>query len=244
MLDIVKDDWLVSQPQNGGGIGYWSGMSTVAASIPVLCWAAQRARLDDADMATRFRKRPLWLSRCAHPTQKQLQDFARLTHTAFGYFFLSEPPRLTLLVPDFRALRVGGTADPSSDLLDTLCLCKQRQGWYQEHARMHGLPSLTFIGSAIVQDAPEAVAMHIRETLGMSTKVRLRSPCLTAALCQLIPREKDTGMMVSSVVGGNRHRKLDAKEFCSFALADNIAPLVFLNGAAPQPGGSVVHAGS
>jgi hypothetical protein len=22
MLDIVKDDWLVSQPQNGGGIGY------------------------------------------------------------------------------------------------------------------------------------------------------------------------------------------------------------------------------
>ena len=38
-------------------------MTTVAASVPVLRWAAQRARLHDADLATRFPKWPLWLTR-------------------------------------------------------------------------------------------------------------------------------------------------------------------------------------
>lgn len=51
-------------------------MTTVAASIPVLRWAAQRARLHDEDLSVRFRKWPLWLTGEARPTLKQLEDFA------------------------------------------------------------------------------------------------------------------------------------------------------------------------
>jgi Zn-dependent peptidase ImmA (M78 family) len=208
-------------------------MTTIAASIPVLRWAAQRARLHDDDLATRFRKWPLWLSGEAQPTLKQLEDFARLTHTAFGYFFLPQPPALALPVPDFRTMRDEALAEPSSDLLDTLYLCQQRQDWYRDHARMHGLPTLPFVGSASVQDAPEAVAQQLRERLGLSTEARRQLPTWTDTLRQLIAKAEDAGVMVmvSSVVGSNSHRKLDVGEFRGFALADSLAPLVFLNGA-------------
>lgn len=208
-------------------------MTGVAASVPVLRWAAQRARLQDDDLAARFRKWPLWLSHEAQPTLKQLEDFARLTHTAIGYFFLPEPPVLALPVPDFRTLRDEVLAEPSSDLLDTLYLCQQRQDWYRDHARMNGLPALPFVGSASLQEAPEAVAQRLRETLGLSTEARQKMATWTDALRQLIAHVEDAGVMVmvSSVVGSNSHRLLDVGEFRGFALADSLAPLVFLNGA-------------
>lgn len=208
-------------------------MTTVAASIPVLRWAAQRARLRDDELAVRFKKWPLWLSGEARPTLKQLEDFARLTHTAFGYFFLPQPPALALPVPDFRTLRDEALVEPSSDLLDTLYLCQQRQDWYRDHARMHGLPALPFVGSASMREAAEAVAQRLRETLGLSVETRRQLPTWTEALRQLIAKTEDAGVMVmvSSVVGSNSHRKLDVDEFRGFALADDLAPLVFLNGA-------------
>lgn len=208
-------------------------MTTIAASVPVLRWAAQRARLHDDVLSTRFRKWPLWLRGEAQPTLKQLEDFARLSHTAIGYFFLPEPPTLALPVPDFRTLRDEVLSEPSSDLLDTLYLCQQRQDWYRDHARMHGLPALPFVGSANEQEAPEAVAQRLREVLGLSAEARRQLPTWAEALRQLIARADDAGVMVmvSSVVGSNSHRKLDVGEFRGFALADDLAPLIFLNGA-------------
>lgn len=207
--------------------------TNVPASIPVLRWAVQRAGLNDDSLTAYFRKWPLWLSGEAQPTLRQLEKFARLTHTPIGYFFLPEPPDLTLPVPDFRTLSDEALAVPSSNLLDTLYLCQQRQDWYRDYAQLHGLPTLTFVGSANIGDAVEIVARKMRDVLGVSTEDRRQLPTWTDALRQLIAKAEDAGVlvMVSSVVGSNSHRKLDVGEFRGFALADNLAPLIFLNGA-------------
>jgi Zn-dependent peptidase ImmA (M78 family) len=208
-------------------------MTTVAASVPVLRWAAQRAHLRDEDLDRRFPKWSLWLSSQAQPTLRQLEDFARLTHTAIGYFFLPRPPALLLPVPDFRTLRDETLSVPSSDLLDTIYLCQQRQDWYRDHARLHGLPKLTFVGSADLHDGHEAVAQQMRDALGISIEERCRLPTWTNALRQLIVKAEDAGILLmgSSIVGSNTHRKLDVGEFRGFALADELAPLIFLNGS-------------
>ncbi len=208
-------------------------MTTVAASIPVLRWAAQRARLDDIAIERRFPKWPLWLAGEAQPTLRQLEAFARWTHTPIGYFFLPQPPELRLPVPDFRTVRDAELLEPSSDLLDTLFLCQQRQEWYRDHARLHGLPRLAFVGSVSVQTAPEAVAETMRASLGMSIADRQRVPTWTDALRELIAKAEAAGVLVmaSSIVGSNSHRRLRIEEFRGFALADDLAPLVFLNAA-------------
>lgn len=208
-------------------------MSTVPASIPVLRWAAGRARIAEAALAKRFRKWSLWLSGEAQPTLKQLEEFARLTHTPIGYFFLPQPPDLRLPIPDFRTVRDMFLLEPSSELLDTIYICQQRQDWFREYAQLHGLPRLEFVGLANVQDKPEAVAEQMRATLALSVSERRKLPTWTEALRQLIAKAEEAGVLVmaSSIVGSNSHRKLDVDEFRGFALADDLASLVFLNAA-------------
>ncbi|HFF6203513.1 ImmA/IrrE family metallo-endopeptidase [Stenotrophomonas maltophilia] len=208
-------------------------MDTVPATISVLLWAAHRAGLDDAALTGHYPKWPRWVTGEAQPTLRQLEDFARRTHTAIGYFFLPQPPRLPLPIPDFRTLRDEAIGEPSSHLLDTIYLCQQRQGWFRDHARLHGFPPLSFVGSATVQEEPEIVAQRMREVLTLSVEARQRLSTWTDALRQLIAKAEEAGVMVmvTSVVGSNSHRKLDVEEFRGFALADDLAPLVFMNGA-------------
>jgi Zn-dependent peptidase ImmA (M78 family) len=208
-------------------------MTKVAISIPVLRWAARRAQIKPEDAVARYPKWAAWLAGEAQPTLRQVEDFARWTHTPFGYFFLPEPPVTALPVPDFRTLRDSSLTEPSGDLLETLYLCQQRQAWYHDFAQVHGFPVLAFVGSANLHERAEAVAARMREVLRLSVGERRRLPTWEDALRQLIEKAEAAGVLVmaSSVVGSNSHRKLDVGEFRGFALADRLAPLVFLNGA-------------
>lgn len=122
---------------------------------------------------------------------------------------------------------------PSPNLLDTVYLCQQRQDWFRDYARVHSLPALDIIGSATQQDVPERVAETMRQKLALNITERQQLATWTDALRLLVTKAEDAGVLVmaSGVVGSNSHRKLEVEEFRGFALADDLAPLVFINGA-------------
>jgi len=208
-------------------------MNRIPINPTLLVWARERAGLRSIDLAAQFPKLGEWERGAIQPTLRQLECFSRTVHVPLGYLFLTEPPEEALPVPDYRTLADRHVARPSPNLLDTLYLCQQRQEWFHEYARLHGLPRLDFVGSVQPQDDVARVAEIMRRTLGLSVAARAQLPTWTEALSQLVTRAEDAGVLVmaSSIVGSNTHRKLDVEEFRGFALADDLAPLVFVNAA-------------
>jgi len=208
-------------------------MSRVDIKPEMLSWACERSGHSAEEIRKRFPKFDLWSHAEASPTLKQLESFAKATYTPIGFFFLPEPPVEAVPIPDFRTMSGGRVARPSPDLLDTVYMCQQRQEWYREFARSIGEKSVSYVGSVNQTSNVEKIAEDIRHTLGFDIQERRQIPTWTDALRRFIEQADTLGIlvMVSGVVGSNNKRKLDPQEFRGFALADNLAPLVFINGS-------------
>jgi Zn-dependent peptidase ImmA (M78 family) len=207
-------------------------MTSVSVRPELLRWAIDRAGYEPRDLAQRFRRLPKWLEGEKQPTFKQLEAFARATHTPFGYFFLPEPPEEPLPIPDLRTLQQRPRR-PSADLLDTIYAMQRRQDWLREERRDGEGEPLDFVGSARLDDEPAAVGQEMRRAVGLGETWAEEVPTWEAAVLELRRRIEDIGVLVviNGVVGNNTHRKLDVAEFRGFALTDLYAPLVFVNGA-------------
>ena len=205
----------------------------VAVKPELLRWARVRADMQLDYLIQRFPKYREWESGNAQPTLKQLEAFAKKTHAPIGYFFLSEPPDEPFPIPDFRTIGSSPIGQPNPNLLDTIYLCQQRQEWYRDFSRMEGEEPLSFVGSASLTESVEIAAARIRNALKFDLKERAAFGNWADALRRFIALADALGVLVmmNGVVGNNTHRKLDPHEFRGFALVDDLAPLVFINGA-------------
>ncbi len=208
-------------------------MTRVEVQPELLQWARNRARVPREDLIDRFPKLPEWERGDWQPTLKQLEGYAKKTHTPIGYFFLPEPPVEDVPIPDLRTIGLEGLRQPSPDLLDTIYVCQQRQEWYRDFARASRRNPLDFVGSASLGDDASVIARRIRDELEFDITERAEFSTWTQALRESIRQADAAGIlvMVNGVVGNNNYRKLDPEEFRGFALSDEYAPLVFINGS-------------
>ncbi len=199
----------------------------------MLRWARERARLDAFALAARFPKLEAWEAGEVRPTLKQLEGYARATHAPIGYFFLPEPPAEAVPIPDFRTMADRAIARPSPNLLDTVYACQERQAWYRDFALVNGSQPLPFVGALTRDMAPVQAAGRMRQALAFDVDARRDCRTWAEALRLFIEQAENIGVMVmaSGVVLNNNYRHLDPQEFRGFALADDRAPLVFINGA-------------
>lgn len=210
---------------------------TVTVEPALLAWARRRSGRDDAALAKKFPRLHEQWEGTGQLTLKQLEDFARYTHTPIGFLFLPEPPPEALPIPDFRTLDDASVSHPSPDLLDTIYTCQRRQDWYLEQAAEDGQEPLSWVGSLSAAIAPVTAAGAIRAVVDTASANR-RTLTMEAAFSQLTRNVEDAGVLVmtSGIVGANTHRPLSINEFRGFSLVDPIAPLIFINGVDTRAG--------
>ncbi|MBI5480257.1 MAG: ImmA/IrrE family metallo-endopeptidase [Deltaproteobacteria bacterium] len=208
-------------------------MMRVEVKPKLLRWARERARVSLPALAKTFPDIAEWEQGTARPTLKQVERFASVTHAPIGYLFLAEPPVERIPIPDFRTVEGEQPRRPSPELLDTIYLCEQRQEWYRDFARSIGEVPLPFVGSVSPNSDVVDTAASMRHALHFDVGERARARDWAQTLSSYIGRADDLGILVmcSGVVGSNNRRALDPDEFRGFAMADPMAPLVFINGA-------------
>jgi len=208
-------------------------MTRVAVRPDLLRWARERAGLQVEDLVGRFPKLAAWERGELSPTFNQLESFAKVTHVPFGFLFLPEPPDLPMPIRDFRTVgnRQPGAVSPA--LLDTIYAMQRRQAWLREERLDCDAEPLAFVGSARLSDAPDAVGREMRRLLGLGDgwagQVRTWQDAVSALRASI--EELGVIAVINGIVGNDTHRSLNVEEFRGFALSDDLAPLIFVNGA-------------
>lgn len=206
----------------------------------VLRWARERASLSRECLAKRLAIKPNRVSdweQTGNITMGQVERLAQKTYTPVGYLYLSKPPDDRSPITDYRVLEDEPPLRPSPNLLDVVYAMQRRQAWMRcELAGYQEQSPLDFVGAFTTSDLPGKVADAMRRTLGLERGWGVKERAGRSwrrALRSLRDRIEAAGILIviDDVAGGDRKRKLDPNEFRGFALSDEYAPLVFVNGS-------------
>jgi len=211
-----------------------NGQDLAYVSQSVIKWAIERSGLERELIAQKLGIHTQALQgwereNGPHPPFSKAQELAKILRIPFGYLYLKKPPSGSLPLPDFRGF--NRSYKPTNDLLDLLNDILFKQDWYRDYAKESKLPTLKFVRSFELSDSIFDVAANIRLTLGITQRLRQSVSSWTEYLSTLARQTEDSGILVmrSGVVANLSKRKLRIDELQGFAIADPIAPVVFVN---------------
>lgn len=210
-------------------------MAEALVSPEVLRWARERASLPVSGVAEKLKtdseKVRSWEEGEARPTFKQAEKIAALLHIPFGFLFLPVPPAETLPIPDLRTQENALRDKFSADMLDLLRDVMFKHEWYRDYLDEHGAEPVPFVGRFGVDSPVDAIASDIRMAL-QTDAAESHHGTWEQYLAYLFNRceELRIWIMRTGYVGSNTHRILKVSDFRGFAIADNLAPLIFVNG--------------
>lgn len=202
----------------------------------VLQWARKKAGLSEETLAEKIGVKlgivKEWESTGSIPISL-VEKLAEKTRIAFGYLFLDHPPQPSLPIADFRRVNVLHPSTPSDELMDVIYGAQLKQNWYRDYLIANGVKPLPFVGKASIKTSTKEVADDIRTTLNIGFALAESAATAEEAWRNTIEATEEGGILAlcAGYAGGFTHRTLSADEFWGFAMSDEYAPLVFINGA-------------
>ncbi|WP_026602720.1 helix-turn-helix domain-containing protein [Methylomonas sp. 11b] len=209
-------------------------MTTANINTTMLTWARERSGVTVSEFARKcgvsLDKLSEWESGHRSLTFKQAMTYAEKAHIPFGYLFLAQPPIDELPIPDLRTIEGQTNRRLSAELLDLIKLMQQRQEWYKDYLQQHLVGPNPIVGRFAVKDGVTAIVRDIRTELGVGNHPQRGN--WEDYYRDLVNRIESVGVLVmrqSDV--GHYTRPLRVEEFRGFAIADNYAPIIFVNHA-------------
>lgn len=196
----------------------------------ILHWAVDQVPDDSIDDKMRGNIKS-WMDGTKTPTFCQIQDMSKKLHIPLGYFFLKTPPAEKINLLEFRTVDSVQLLKPSRDLIDTINIMEERQEWMAEYRERQGMDPLPVVGKAKGISNPIKIAEIMRTDLGLERDWSVHTKSTANAFKVFRTSLVDAGILVmmNGIVGSNTHRPLNIAEFRAFAIADNMAPLIFIN---------------
>ena len=167
------------------------------------------------------------------PTVRQAKALAHAYRVSFALFYLERPtPDLEYAaVPEFRRIdpAAGGVHPQSRQLRWMIRQAQERQAFAIELLRDDGSSPQEWVGSASLDEDPEAVGGRIRDALGVSVDdPRIRNK--ERVLDWWVERVENLGAFVSRYLpGGHTHWFVEPSEARGLSLCDTLAPYIVLN---------------
>lgn len=174
-----------------------------------------------------------WLDGTKSPTFNQIEDFSKKSHIPLGYFFLKTPPVEQISLLEYRTLDSVELTHPSRNLIDIIHEMEAVQEWMVNYRKEWNYDTISVVGSLKGITDINVIANVIRSDLGLN--VDWYRECTNSSEAfnkvRILLEECGIVVMMNGIVGKNTHRALDINEFRAFAMVNEWAPLIFINGA-------------
>ena len=192
----------------------------------VLKWARESARMTEeiaaAKVSVTVEKLREWEDGTNQPTIRQAQTLAKSYKRPFALFFLPDIPRDFQPLQDFRK---SGSKSLTTSSIFIIREIQQKQAWISDVYSENQEGKLPFVGRFNINDNPEKVAKDILNTLNINPAFyKSENP-----IKEWIDAAESKGIFISRTSFIHSRLKLDSEELQGFAIADPLAPFVFVN---------------
>jgi Zn-dependent peptidase ImmA (M78 family)/transcriptional regulator with XRE-family HTH domain len=203
----------------------YGGMGDKAIiTAAVLKWARETARITVEQASARagvaVQKVQDWEQGVDQPTIRQAKLLAELYKRPFALFMLPAPPRDFTPLRDFRRKNAAPLTTGTIFIIREL---QEKQAWTREWYEEEGMKPLPFVGRYSMRNSPAIVASNLLAELG------IHPPNYTHPMKEWVAKAEAKGIFISRTSFISSHLKLNSDEFQGFAIADALAPFIFIN---------------